>query len=101
MNQPANHRPILTDAPLNFATFAGLWFCLAFPSCGLVQKYFGNVGVLICLAAAAGLLWLVCSYAPLYLSLISEGQALSLAAATFIGVALLCAFVSDAATGHI
>src|SRR5207302_5875245 len=101
MYQPANHRPILTDAPLNFATFAGLWFCPAFHSCCLVQIYFGNVGVFIYLAAAACLLWLVCSYAPRYLSPISEGQALFLAAATLIGLVLIFAFVYPKANVHL
>src|SRR5437588_4811961 len=102
MNRPANHRPNLTDAPLNFATFAGLWFCLAFPSCGIVQKFFGNIGVLIYLIATAGLLWLVCKYASrFYLSQISEGQALFLAAATLIGLVLIFAFVYPKANVHL
>ena len=102
MNQPANHRPNLTDAPPNFATFAGLWFCLAFPSCGIVQKYFGNIGVLIYLIATAGLLWLVCKYASrFYLARISEGQALFLAAATLLGLVLIFAFVYPKANVHL
>src|SRR5437762_13349415 len=102
MNQPANHRPNLTNTPPNFATFAGLWFCLAFPSCGIVQKYFGNIGGLIYLIATAGLLWLVCKYASrFYLARLSEGPALFLAAATLLGLALIFAFVCPQATAHL
>lgn len=82
--------------------FAGFASSLLFPSCGVIQKYLGNVGLLVYAVLAPVLLWLVYRYASAkFLSLISERQALYLAGVTLVALILIFALVYPRANKHI
>jgi hypothetical protein len=103
MDQPASHqRQFVPDTSRKLRAFAGFAFCLFFPSCGVVQKYFGNLGLLIYLVAATAILWLVYRHlAELFLSRLSERQAQLLAVATFIALIVVFALVFPRANVHV
>ncbi len=103
MDQPASHqRQFLRNTSGKVRTFAGLAFCLAVPSCGVVQKYFGNIGLLIYLVAATAILWLVYRYPlELVLSRLSERQAQFLAAVTFGALIAVFVLVFPRANVHV
>src|SRR5216683_580770 len=103
MDQPASHqRQFVRDTSGKVRTFAGLAFCLVIPSCGVIQKYFGNIGLLIYLVAATAILWLVFRYLlELVLSRLSERQAQFLAAVTFVALIAVFALVFPRATVHV
>ena len=86
----------------NALLFVGFASCLIFPSCGVVQKYFGNVGLATYLVLVLALLWLVYQYLlEKFLSLISERQSLYLAIATFVALIAIFAFVYPKANAHV
>ena len=103
MDQPAGHqRQFVRDTSGKVRTFAGLAFCLVIPSCGVIQKYFGNIGLLIYLVAATAILWLVFRYLlELVLSRLSERQAQFLAAVTFVALIAVFALVFPRANVHV
>jgi len=103
MDQPASHqRQFVPDTSRKFRAFAGLAFCLLFPSCGVIQKYFGNVGLLIYLVAATALLWFAYRYVcELLLSRLSERQAQLLSAVTFLALIVVFALVFPRANVHV
>ena len=103
MDQPAGHqRQFVPDTSRKFRAFAGLAFCLLFPSCSVIQKYFGNVGLLIYLVAATAILWLAYRYLfELSLSRLSERQAQLLSAVTFLALTFLFALVFPRANVHV
>jgi hypothetical protein len=103
MDQPASHdRQFVPDTSRKVRAFAGLAFCLIVPSCGVIQKYFGNVGLLIYLVAAAAILWLVYRYLfKLFLSRLSERQAQLLAGVTFVALIVVFALVFPRANVHV
>ena len=103
MDQPASHqRQFVRDTSGKVRTFAGLAFCLVIPSCGVIQKYFGNIGLLIYLVAATAILWLVFRYLlELVLSRLSERQAQFLAAVTFVALIAVFALVFPRANVHV
>lgn len=82
--------------------FAGFTLCLIFPSCGVIQKYLGNLGLVTYLVLAPVLLWIVYRYASVrFLSLISERQVLYLATITFVALIVIFAFVYPKANTHV
>ncbi len=95
MDQSASHqKQSVPDSSRKVRTFAGLAFCLVFPSCGAIQKYFGNLGLLIYLIAASAILWIAYRYlSELFLSRLSERQAQFPAVATFIALIAVFALV--------
>jgi hypothetical protein len=103
MDQPASHqRQFVPDTSRKVRTFAGLVFCLVVPSFGVIQKYFGNSGLLIYVVAATAILWLAYRYlAELFLLRLSERQAQLLAVATFVALTLVFALVFPRANVHI
>ena len=103
MDQPASHHlQFVRDTSRKVRTFAGLAFCLLVPSCGVIQKYFGNAGLLIYLVAATAILWLVYRYLlELFLSRLSEGQAQLLAVVTFVALIIFFALVFPKANVHV
>jgi hypothetical protein len=103
MDQPASHqRQFVPDTSRKFRAFAGLAFCLLFPSCGVIQKYFGNIGLLIYLAAATAILWFAYRYlAALFLSRLSEREAGYLVLLTFVALVAIFAIVYPKANVHI
>lgn len=103
MDQPASHqRQFVPDTSRKLCAFAGLAFCLLFPSCGVIQKYFGNVGLLIYLVVATAILWLAFRYlCGLFLLRLSERQAKLLAVATFIALTCVFALVFPRANVHL
>ncbi len=103
MDQPASHqRQILSGASKRLRTCAGLAFCLVFPSLGVIQKYLGNVGVVIYLIAAVAVLWISGRYlSQLFLSRLSERQALYLVLLTFAALVAIFAIVYPKANVHI
>jgi len=103
MDQPASHhRQFAPDTSRRVRTFAGLAFCLVLPSCGVIQKYFGNPGLLIYLVAAMAILWLAYRYLfELFLSRLSERQAQFLAVATFVALIAVFALVFPRANVHV
>src|SRR6266849_4245550 len=103
MDQPAGHqRQFVRDTSAKVRTFAGLAFCLVIPTCGVIQKYFGNIGLLIYLVAATAILWLVFRYLlELVLSRLSERQAQFLAAVTFVALIAVFALVFPRANVHV
>src|SRR5713226_9351322 len=103
MDQPASHhRQFVSDTSRKVRTFAGLAFCLVLPSCGVIQKYFGNPGLLIYLVAASTILWIAYSYlSGLILSRLSEKQALYLAVASFVVLVAIFALLYTSANVHV
>src|SRR5712692_294785 len=103
MDQPASHhRQFVSDTSRKARTFAGLAFCLVLPSCGVIQKYFGNPGLLIYLVAASTILWIAYSYSSSFLlSRLSERQAQFLAVATFVALIAVFALVFPRANVHV
>ena len=103
MDQPASHqRQLVSETSRKIRAFAGLAFCLVVPSCGVIQKYFGNAGLLIYLVAATAILWLAYRYlAELFLLRLSERQAQLLAVATFIALTFVFALVFPRANVHV
>ena len=103
MDQPASHqRQLVPDPSGKVRTFAGLAFCLVVPSCGVIQKYFGNVGLLIYLAAATAILWLVYRYLfELVLLRLSERESVYLVLLTFVALIAIFAIVYPKANVHI
>src|SRR5712691_3302275 len=103
MDQPASHqRQLVSETSHKIRAFAGLAFCLLVPSCGVIQKYFGNPGLLTYLVAATAILWLVYRYlAELFLSRLSERQAQVLAVVTFIALIAVFAVVFPRANVHV
>jgi hypothetical protein len=103
MDQPASHdRQFVPDTSRKIRAFAGLAFCLLFPSLGIIQKYFGNPGLLIYLVAATAILWLAYRYlAELFLSRLSERQAQVLAVVTFIALIAIFALLFPRANAHV
>ena len=83
-------------------TFAGLGSCLILPSCYVVQKYFGNLGLAFYLIAAPAFLWISYRFlSGLFLSRLSERQALYLTVATFVALGVIFAYVYPKANTHI
>jgi hypothetical protein len=103
MDQPASHqRQFVPDTSSRVRTFAGLALCLVVPSCGVIQKYFGNVGLLIYLVAATAILWLVYRYLlELVLSRLSERESVYLLLLTFVALIAIFAIVYPKANLHI
>jgi hypothetical protein len=103
MDQPASqHQQSFSDTSRKARASAGLAFCLVVPSCGVIQKYFGNVGLLIYLVAATAILWLAYRYLfKLFLSRLSERQAQFLAVATFVTLVAIFAIVYPKANVHL
>ena len=103
MDQPASHqRQFVRDTSGKVRTFAGLAFCLVIPSCGVIQKYFGNIGLLIYLVAATAILWLVFRYLlELVLSRLSERGSVYLLLLTFVALIAIFAIVYPKANVHI
>jgi hypothetical protein len=103
MDQPASHdRQFISETSRKIRAFAGLAFCLVVPSCGVIQKYFGNVGLLIYLAAATAILWLAYRYlAELFLLRLSERESVYLVLLTFVALIALFAIVYPKANVHI
>ena len=103
MDQPASHQQqFASDTSRKLRAFAGFAFCLLFPSFGVIQKYFGNVGVLIYLVAATAIMWLAFSYfAELFLLRLSERQAQLLGVATFVALTIGFALVFPMANVHV
>jgi hypothetical protein len=103
MDQPASHdRQSVPDTSRRVRAFAGFAFCLLFPSFGVIQKYFGNPGLLIYLVAATAIPWLAYRYlAELSLPRLSERQAQFLVVATFVGLIAIFAFVYPRANVHV
>src|SRR5229473_6969485 len=103
MDQPASHqRQFVRDTSGKVRTFAGLAFCLVIPSCGVIQKYFGNIGLLIYLVAATAILWLVYRYRlELVLSRLSERGSVYLLLLTFVALIAIFAIVYPKANVHI
>jgi len=103
MDQPASHqRQLVSETSHRIRAFAGFAFCLLFPSFGAVQKYFGNIGLLIFLVAATAILWLASRYlAALFISRLSERQALILAGVTFVALTFVFALVFPRANVHV
>ena len=103
MDQSASHhRQFVPDSSRKVRTFAALAFCLVFPSCGVIQKYFGNLGLLIYLVAASAVLWISYRYlSELFLSRLSERQTQFLAVATFIALIAVFALVYPKANVHV
>lgn len=86
----------------NALLFVGFASCLLFPSCGVIQKYLGNLGLLTYAVLAPALVWIIHHYASAkFRSLISERQALYLAAVTVIGLILIFAFLYPKANTHV
>ena len=103
MDQPASHhRQFAPDTSRKVRAFAGLAFCLVLPSCGVIQKYFGNPGLLIYLVAASTILWIAYSYSSgLILSRLSEKQALYLTVATLAALVAIFALIYPSANVHL
>src|SRR6266404_7851547 len=103
MDQPASHqRQFVRDTSGKVRTFAGLTFCLAVPSFGVIQKYFGNIGLLIYLVAATAILWLVYRYlAEPFLLRLSERESVYLLLLTFVALIAIFATVYPKANVHI
>ena len=103
MDQPASHeRQFVPDTSRTIRAFAGFAFCLLFPSIGVIQKYFGNPGLLIYLVAATAILWLAYRYlAELFLLRLSERQAQLLAGITFVALTFVFALVFPRANVHV
>src|SRR5258708_5095638 len=103
MDQPASHQQQFgSDTSRKLRAFAGFAFCLLFPSFGVIQKYFGILGVLIYLLAATAVLWLAFRYlGELLLLRLSERQARLLAVATFIALTFVFALVFPRANVHV
>ncbi len=103
MDQPASHdRQLVPDTSRKVRTFAGLAFCLLFPSAGVIQKYFGNPGLLIYLVAATAILWLAYRYlAELVLLRLSERESVYLVLLTFVALVAIFAIVYPKANVHI
>jgi hypothetical protein len=93
---------IVLDNPNKAWTYAGLGSCLILPSCGIVQKYFGNLALVFYLIAAPTFLWI--SYRFLsgpFLSRLSESHALYLTVATFVALGVMFAYVYPKANTQI
>lgn len=103
MDQPASHhRQLVSETSRKIRAFAGFAFCLLFPSFGVIQKYFGNVGLLIYLVAATAILWLAYRYLfELFLSRLSERQAQILAGVTFVVLIAVFALLFPMANVHV
>jgi len=103
MDQPASHqRQFVPGTSRKLRAFAGFAFCLLFPSLGVIQKYFGNVGLLIYLVAATAILWLAFRYlCGLFLLRLSERQAQLLLVATFVALTFVFALVFPRANVHV
>ncbi len=103
MDQPASHhQQLVPDPSRKVRAFAGLAFCLAVPSCGVIQKYFGNVGLLIYLVAAIAILWLTYRYlAEPFLLRLSERESVYLLLLTFVALIAIFAIVYPKANVHI
>jgi hypothetical protein len=103
MDQPASHqRQFVPENSRKICAFAGFAFCLLFPSFGVIQKYFGNRGLLIYLVAATSILWLAYRYlADLFLLRLSERRAQLLAVVTFVALTFLFALVFPKANVHV
>ena len=103
MDPTATHSSyIVLDNPNKAWTFAGLGSCLILPSCGVVQKYFGNLGLVFYLIAAPAFLWISYRFlSGLFLSRLSERQALYLSVATFVALGVMVAYVYPQANTHI
>lgn len=82
-------------------SFAGLVFCVIFPSLGVFQKYFGNWGVVMYAAATPTALWIVLHYSPPLLSRLSERNSLILVILTLAALVAIFAFVYPKANVHI
>src|SRR5258707_5584484 len=103
MDQPASHqRQLVSETSRRIGTFAGFVFCLLFPSFGVVQKYFGNPGLLIYLVAATAILWLAYRYlAEFVLLRLSERESVYLVLLTFVALIAIFAIVYPKAHVHI
>ncbi len=103
MDQPASqHQQSFPDTSRKVRAFAGLAFCLVVPSFGVIQKYFGNVGLLVYLVAATAILWLAYRYlCELVLSRLSERQAQLLAVASLVALIVVFALVFPRANVHV
>jgi hypothetical protein len=103
MDQPAGHHgQSVPPASRKIPTFTGLAFCLIVPSCGVIQKYFGNFGLLIYLIAATAILWLAYRYlAELFLLRLSERQAQFLTGVTFVVLIAVFALLFPRANVHV
>src|SRR5260370_6837948 len=103
MDRPASHhQQLVPDPSRKVRAFAGLAFCLAVPSCGVIQKYFGNVGLLMYLVAATAILWLTYRYlADPFLLRLSERESVYLLLLTFLALIALFAIVYPKANVHI
>src|SRR6202140_3451107 len=103
MDQPASHqRQFVPDPSRKVRTFAGLALCLVVPSCGVIQKYLGNIGLLIYLVAAPAILWLVYRYRlQIFFLRLLERQAQLIAAVTFVALIAVFALVFPRANVHV
>jgi hypothetical protein len=102
MVSTAHPSPIVLDSPSRAWTVAGLGSCLILPSCGIVQKYFGNLGLVFYLLAASAFLWISYRFlSGLFLSRLSERQALYLTVATFVALGVIFAYVYPKANTHV
>ncbi|MEK6335105.1 MAG: hypothetical protein AABM67_09160 [Acidobacteriota bacterium] len=82
--------------------FVGLTSCLIFPSFGVIQKHFGNSGLVIYLILAPALLWLTYHFAAdRLLGSISERQSLYLAAITLLALVVTFAVLYPKANTHL
>jgi len=97
MDQRASHHP---ESSHRVESFAGLVFCLIFPSLGVIQKYSGNLGLAAYVVLTPPVLWVVLSNPGSY-SWLSDRTARYLVALTFLLLIVVFAILYPKANVHI